>query len=164
MPEELIQQMLDVMPSKRLIIHEYRKHGTCSGLGPTEYFGVARQLYDQIKIPPRFQNPGGYLTLSPAEVESEFLAANPRLSADMISVACKGRNLGDLRICFGRDLKLQACGVNETQQKLCSSDKIVMPPVRQGAARNAGDRGDPNEDGGDEGNREENENQGEDRD
>ena len=163
-PEELIQQMLDVMPSKRLIIHEYRKHGTCSGLNPAEYFRVARQLYDQIKIPPRFQNPDGYLTLSPAEVESEFLTANPRLDASMISIACKGRNLGDLRICFGRDLKLQACGVNETQQKLCSADKVVMPPVRQGAARSGGNRDDPNQESGDEGNRDQNEDQGEDRD
>ena len=164
MPDELIQQMLDVMPSKRLIIHEYRKHGTCSGLNPAEYFRVARQLYDQIKIPPRFQNPDGYLTLSPTEVESEFLTANPRLDAGMISIACKGRNLGDLRICFSRDLKLQACGVNETQQKLCSADKVVMPPVRQGAARSGGNRDDPNQESGDEGNRDQNEDQGDDRD
>ncbi len=88
----------------------------------------------------------------------------------MISIACKGRNLGDLRICFGRDLKLQACGVNETQQKLCSSDKIVMPPVRLGSGKwrngNAGYQDDPNEAGGDDRNEDqnENENQGEDRD
>ena len=164
-PEELIRQMLDVMPSKRLIIHEYRKHGTCSGLSPNDYFRVARELYDQIKIPPRFQNPENYLTLSPAEVESEFLTVNPQLKPDMISIACKGRNLGDLRICFGRDLKLQACGVNETQQKLCASDKVVMPPVRQGARDGGGYRDDPNEAGGDDRNEDqnENENQGEDR-
>lgn len=135
-PEELIQQMLDVMPSKKLIIHEYRTHGTCSGLSPTDYFGVARRLYDEIKVPPRFQNPESYLTLSPADVEREFLSANSQLKPDMISIGCKGRNLGDLRICFGRDLKLQSCGVNETQEKLCSSDKIVMPPVRLGSRSN----------------------------
>jgi ribonuclease T2 len=146
-PEDLIRRMLDVMPSKRLIIHEYRKHGTCSGLNPNEYFQLARQLYDQIKIPPRFQNPERYLTLSPAEVESEFLTANPQLKPDMISIACKGRNLGDLRICFGRDLALQSCGVNETQQKLCSSGTIVMPPVRLGARGNGDD---PNEERGEE--------------
>jgi ribonuclease T2 len=156
--DDLIQQMLDVMPSKRLIIHEYRKHGTCSGLSPADYFRVARQLFDQIKIPPRFQNPESYLTLSPAEVESEFLTANRQLQPDMISIACKGRNLGDLRICFGRDLKLQSCGVNETQEKLCSSDKIVMPPVRSGASGNGGNRNERNQDPN------ENEDQGEDRD
>ena len=168
-PEELIRQMIDVMPSKRLIIHEYRAHGTCSGLSPNEYFRVARQLYDQIKIPPRFQNPESYLTLSPADVESEFLTANPQLRPDMISIGCKGRNLGDLRICFGRDLELRACGVNETQEKLCSSERIVMPPVRLGRRDNGGNgnggyRDDPNEAGGDDRNEDQNENQGEDRD
>jgi ribonuclease T2 len=157
-PEDLIRQMLDVMPSKRLIIHEYRKHGTCSGLSPADYFRVARQLFEQIKIPPRFQNPEGYLTLSPAEVESEFLTANRQLKPDMISIACKGRNLGDLRICFGRDLQLQSCGVNETQQKLCSSEKIVMPPVRQGSASNSGHGDDPNEANGEDRNQGQNDN------
>lgn len=134
-PEELITKMLDIMPSKRLIIHEYRKHGTCSGLTPEEYFRVSRQLFDQIKIPERFQNPQDYVTLSPGDVEKAFLEANPQIEPEMISVACKGRNLGDLRICFGRDLKLRDCGVNENQQKLCSSERIVMPPVRVGAYR-----------------------------
>ena len=36
-PEELIGEMLDIMPSRRLIIHQWRKHGTCSGLDPDDY-------------------------------------------------------------------------------------------------------------------------------
>ena len=47
-------RMLDIMPSKRLVFHEYRKHGTCSGLGVDGYFDLARRLYDKVKIPPRF--------------------------------------------------------------------------------------------------------------
>jgi ribonuclease T2 len=145
-PEEVIRQMIDVMPSKQLIIHEYRKHGTCAGLAPAEYFRVARQLFEEIKIPSRFQKPESYQTLSPAEVESEFLNANPALKPDMISIGCKGRNLGDLRICFGRDLRLQPCGANETQAKLCSSDTVVLPPVRSGARERSAEYGDdPNE-------------------
>ncbi|HEX6611374.1 MAG TPA: ribonuclease T, partial [Hyphomicrobiaceae bacterium] len=31
-PRPTIDRMLDIMPSPRLVIHEYRKHGTCSGL------------------------------------------------------------------------------------------------------------------------------------
>ncbi|NJM35072.1 MAG: ribonuclease T2 [Rhodomicrobium sp.] len=137
-PEQVIQQMLDVMPSKRLIIHQYRKHGTCSGLAPEDYFRVSRQAYDAIRIPARFQNPQDYVTLPPAEIESEFLKANPELKPDMISIDCKDRRLRELRICFTRDIKLRACGANERQDRLCSSDKIVMPPARAGAF---GDRG-----------------------
>ena len=43
--------MLDIMPSKRLIFHEYRKHGTCSGLGVDGYFDLARRLFESVKIP-----------------------------------------------------------------------------------------------------------------
>ena len=44
-PEAVAQRMLDIMPSKRLIFHEYRKHGTCSGLGVDGYFDLSRRLY-----------------------------------------------------------------------------------------------------------------------
>jgi ribonuclease T2 len=78
---------------------------------------------------------GEYLSVSPEEVEREFLKANPQLKADMISVDCKDRRLRELRICFTRDLKLKSCGVNETQQKLCSAEKLIMPPTRAAAWR-----------------------------
>ena len=45
-PDRVIREMRDIMPSKSLIIHEYRVHGTCSGFDPWQYFGVARELYD----------------------------------------------------------------------------------------------------------------------
>jgi hypothetical protein len=31
--------------------HEYRTHGTCSGLDPVQYFGVVRELYERVKVP-----------------------------------------------------------------------------------------------------------------
>ena len=31
-PQPVIDNVLDIMPSKGLVIHQYRKHGTCSGL------------------------------------------------------------------------------------------------------------------------------------
>ena len=138
-PDDLIRNMLDIMPSKRLIIHQYRKHGVCSGLSPEKYFAASRKAYDTIRIPERFQNVGDYLSVTPQEVEREFLEANPQLKADMISVDCKDRRLRELRICFTRDLQLTSCGVNEAQEKLCSADKLIMPPTRAAAWRNGSD-------------------------
>src|SRR5262245_38022754 len=37
-PGPVADRMLDIMPSKRLIFYEYRKHGTCSGLSVDAYF------------------------------------------------------------------------------------------------------------------------------
>ncbi len=138
-PDNVIRDMIDIMPSKRLIIYEYRKHGVCSGLDAESYFRISRRAYETITIPARFRTLQNYLTVSPEEIERAFLKANPALKPEMINIECKNRRLRELRICFSRDLKLRACGANDRQGRLCSARKIVMPPVRAAAWRN-GDR------------------------
>ncbi len=127
-PPRVIDEMADIMPSKGLIIHEYRTHGTCSGLDPAEYFAVARELYEQVRVPERFAS-AETGTLSPEEIERAFADANAWLKPEMMSVTCRGGRLLDLRICFGRDLFPRNCGVNEDQKRLCPAAKITIPPV-----------------------------------
>lgn len=129
-PNDVIDDMLDIMPSKRLIIHQYKAHGTCSGLDVEDYFSLTRKAYKAVEIPRRFKQLDDYLTISPAQIEKEFLDANPDLKPEMISIDCKSRRLRELRICFTKGMELRNCGPNEHQQRLCSSSKIVMPPVR----------------------------------
>jgi ribonuclease T2 len=124
--------MLDIMPSRGLVIHEYRAHGTCSGLTPAQYFATSRKLFDSIVIPERFRNPFEAQLASPADIRGEFLRANPKLQPDMIAVACggAGRGLKDVRICFSKEGNLRNCGENENQRKLCSADQVFIPPAR----------------------------------
>ncbi|HKQ55230.1 MAG TPA: ribonuclease T [Methyloceanibacter sp.] len=126
-PDGVIAAMRDIMPSKNLVIHEYRTHGTCSGLPPAEYFAVARALYARISVPAGFLAPGADLD-TPEEIERAFLDANPWLTPDMISITCRKANLLDVRVCFGRDLTPRACGANEDQGRLCPLPKIAVPP------------------------------------
>ncbi len=130
-PSKLIATMLDIMPARGLVIHQYKKHGTCSGLNPESYFNFARKAFETIKIPARYLQPQKPILISPREIENVFLKTNHNLTPDMISISC-GRNkrLREVRICFSKDLELRACGVNETQAKLCRLNRIVMPPVR----------------------------------
>jgi len=51
--QSVIDDMRDVMPNKNLVIHEYRAHGTCSDLAADQYFGLARDLYERVSIPPQ---------------------------------------------------------------------------------------------------------------
>lgn len=131
-PQAVIDDMRDIMPNKGLVIHEYRVHGTCSGLDPRQYFGISRALYERVAVPERFLAPGAETSLPAGEIEREFLAANPWLKPDMISIGCRGANLLDIRICFGRDLFPRACGSNEEQERLCSASAISVPPVAHG--------------------------------
>ena len=118
------------MPSKNLIIHEYRTHGTCSGLEPAQYFGFARDLYQRVSIPPRFSGVERGLDLTEAEIETEFLKSNAWLKPNMMVVSCRGQNLLDVRICFGRDLFPKPCGSNE-ERRVCRAGRINVPAARQ---------------------------------
>lgn len=126
-PQQVIDDMRDIMPSRNLVIHEYRTHGTCSGLDPAHYFEVARTLYDRVKLPASLVDSSGDRRRSPEEIESEFLAANSWLKPDMISIACRGANLLDVRVCFSPDLAPRSCGANEDQDRLCAAHDIDVP-------------------------------------
>ncbi|HRD76287.1 MAG TPA: ribonuclease T2 [Hyphomicrobiaceae bacterium] len=134
-PDALITRMLDIMPARGLVIHEYRKHGTCSGLSPEGYFETSRKLFSKVKIPDRFDEPAAAQFVSPAELIAAFVAANPGLKTESIAVQCSrpGDRLKEVRICFTRDGAYRACGNNENQSRLCSAARMYVPPVRPGA-------------------------------
>lgn len=132
-PRKIINSMLDIMPSKGLIIHEYKKHGTCSGYGPKGYYELARRLHDRIKIPARYSNAKNAIFVTPEQLTRDFLSANPGLKASNFAISCRGRQgrLREIRFCFARDGKLRDCGRNENRRKMCSARKIYMPPARR---------------------------------
>jgi ribonuclease T2 len=139
-PAPVAERMLDIMPSKRLVFHEYRKHGTCSGLGVDGYFDLARRLYEKVKVPRRFVGlTDDRFTIAPGELMREFLAANPDLKPDMIAVECggAGNRLKEVRVCFDKAGSFRSCGRNENQARLCSADRMYVPPVRAGGGSNA---------------------------
>jgi ribonuclease T2 len=127
-PEPLIRSSLDLMPARGLIVHEWREHGTCSGLSPQAYFETVRRARERISIPARFVRLDDYTMVSPAEVEKEFLAANPDLAPNMISVSCDNRHLREVHICMTKDLEFRAC--DEIDRRTCRTPRVVMPPVR----------------------------------
>lgn len=127
-PKKKAQAMLDIMPSMGLVFHEWKKHGTCSGLGPEGYLDLTRQAYARIKIPAVFKKLHKYITLQPKLVELAFQKDNPGLDDDMISVTCDKRRLREVRICMDKKLNFTACPALE--KRTCRAKKVVMPPVR----------------------------------
>ena len=135
--QSTIDRILDIMPSPRLAIHEYKKHGSCSGLEPEAYFALSRRLYGKIVVPPRFLNPPSAFFVSPDELKREFAAATPGLSPEMIGVVCDrghGDRLKEIRICMTRQGEFAPCGPNEAQGRLCRAERMFVPPVRARAA------------------------------
>ena len=133
-PNRVIDGMMDVMPSRGLIIHQYRKHGTCSGYGPADYFKASRLLYQRIAIPPRYRNPKAAQFVTPGELVRDFTAVNPKLQPAMISVICKRGNknqLREVRVCFDKKGLFRACSGRATRHQ-CARKKMYVPPIRLG--------------------------------
>ena len=130
LPEPLIRTFLDLMPARGLILHEWREHGTCSGLGPQAYFDAVRRARDRVAVPQSFVRLNTYMMVSPAEVEQAFLAANPGLAPSMISVTCDSRRMREVHICLTHDLEFRTC--HDVDRRACRTPRVVMPPVRGG--------------------------------
>lgn len=127
-PRDLTRSLHDIMPSSGLIRHQWRKHGSCTGLSQAEYFAVLRKARETVAIPSEFMRLDQYRTVAPAEVEARFLQSNAALSARGIAVTCDERYLREVRICMTRDLSFRAC--EEVDRRACRIAKAVMPPVR----------------------------------
>lgn len=138
-PQPVIDGMLDIMPARGLIIHEYRKHGTCSGMDADHYYGLARHIFTGIKIPDRYVNPFETQFVSPGELVDDLVRANPNLRPNMIAVSCggAGNRLREVRICVARNGTPRPCGSNENQRRMCSAEKMYVPPVRSNAPKSA---------------------------
>ena len=120
--------MLDLMPSPRLIFHEWDQHGTCSGLSAHGYFDTVRKARAVVKIPPDYLELDRPSTVSPGEVAEAFVKANPGLSRAAMAISCDGKRLTAVRVCLGRDLSFHDCA--EIARRTCRVGKIAMPAVR----------------------------------
>lgn len=127
-PRQITNALNDIMPSAGLIRHQWRKHGTCSGLNQHEYFSTLRQAFDKIIIPPSLKNVNSTRRVDPALVEKAFIAANPSMKADGISVTCKKNYLQEVRICMTKSLQLRSCAA--VDRAACRSRSITLPAIR----------------------------------
>jgi ribonuclease T2 len=99
-----------LFPSPKLIEHEWQHHGTCSGMDALEYFRTGDRAVAVVQVPAALQAPRTTLSMSAAQIHAAFRAANPRMPADGMMVACRGAELAEVRVCLSRTLELRSCG------------------------------------------------------
>ncbi|MNL60016.1 hypothetical protein D3C87_1837910 [compost metagenome] len=61
-------------------------------------------------------------------VEKAFIAANPDMKPDGVSVSCTSNYLQEVRICMTRELKFRAC--EQINTNACRSRSVMMPAAR----------------------------------
>ncbi len=123
---DIVQRAMELIPGEGLIQHEWRDHGTCSGLSSAAYFDTIRRAYQAVTIPAEYKQLSRRVDASPRDIEAKFAAANPRFK-DSLRVACSGGELSEVRVCMGKDLSPRACGVHDSE---CPAQRIGMLPVQ----------------------------------
>lgn len=125
--KDWMERMLPLMPSRNLIQHEWRTHGVCSGLSMDEYFMTVERADRRIVIPQAYREPKDYINTTPDEIQRNFLAENPGLTADKIALQCQGRFLKEVRICYDKNFQFRSCGSDVEDR---CRDQIVLRPTR----------------------------------
>jgi ribonuclease T2 len=119
---------LMVFPTRKLLEHEWTKHGTCSGLGASAYLELADKAVSAVRIPEKLQPLSTSYYFQAQEIARLFRQSNPGIPANGIAIICKGPELSEVRVCMGKDLAFAACGKGVKNQ--CRSADIRVPAVR----------------------------------
>jgi ribonuclease T2 len=124
--QDIVQQILGIIPTESLIQHEWRDHGTCSGLSAAAYFDLVRRAYQKVAIPSDLKQLSQTLNTSPAEMDGKFASANPQFRGSF-RTACSGGELTEVRMCMAKDLSPRACSASDRD---CTAATMTMLPVR----------------------------------
>ncbi|MDE4132594.1 ribonuclease T2 [Phaeobacter sp. QD34_3] len=121
-------EMADIMGSPGLAWHQWKKHGSCSGLSSTQYFALSREAYAQVTRPAIFRKLDKTVKLPASLVEEAFLKENPQLSRDSLTITCRDGHIQEARICLSRSLDPVPCGRDVIRD--CTLKDALFAPVR----------------------------------
>ncbi|MEM8730606.1 MAG: ribonuclease T2 [Pseudomonadota bacterium] len=124
----LTDGMADIMGSSGLAWHQWKKHGTCSGLTAEDYFRLSRLAYDRVSRPAVFRKLDDAVRLPASVVEEAFLKDNPGLSPDMLTVTCRDGYVQEVRVCLTRGMEPRVCGRDARRD--CTLEDALFTPLR----------------------------------
>lgn len=126
-PRRLTSAMADIMGTSGLAWYQWKKHGVCSGLSARAYYELSRRAYESVTRPPVFRKLERAVTLPASVVEDAFIAANPQLAPDMITITCKQGHIQEARICLSKALDPVPCGRDVIRD--CSMKDAMFQPI-----------------------------------
>lgn len=119
--------MADIMGTSGLAWHQWKKHGTCTGLSASGYYALSREAYGRITRPAVFRKLDQSVKLPANVVEQAFLRDNPEIEPDGLTVTCRDGHIQEVRICLSRDLAPVPCGQDVVRD--CTLSDALFHPV-----------------------------------
>jgi ribonuclease T2 len=117
-------QYSDIYPEPGLLQHEWKTHGTCSGLSPDDYFSSARKAFRSVVIPTKLSSLTSQISMPPAQIVSLFTASNPQIPQAGFAVSCGNNYLTAVEVCLDKSLRPTAC----SSVRSCRANTVRIPP------------------------------------
>ena len=134
MPDDLIDEFPGLYPSISLYDHEWKKHGTCTGLDAEGYFLLSKNLKESVVIPAEYDSPEEPFRTDADGLKEAFAQVNPEFSTDALAVYCSGsgRFLKELFVCFSKDGQTTGCSaeVLSKASKSCGQPDFLVRNTR----------------------------------
>jgi ribonuclease T2 len=124
LPRSIVAGIGDLM-SPGLAEYQWKKHGVCVGVRPERYFDLVRRAYQAVDIPDEYEPLRTEVETTPADVEQDFIVANPGLSERGIAVSCNRAGAVEVRICLTKRLDFRRCA--EVDAGACRARTITLP-------------------------------------
>lgn len=99
----------DLYPDQGLLVHEWRTHGTCSGLSADAFFATVRTARKLVKIPPRLANLSAQTSMTPDDIVGLFAESNPGIPRASLAVSCGHNYLTAVEVCLDKSLQPVPC-------------------------------------------------------
>lgn len=134
-PASLIRSFPELYPSETLALHEWQKHGTCSGLSPRSYLTLSQKLKASVVMPNALQNLTKPLRVTSVQLSDSIHTFNPKISKNAIAFSCAGagRFLQEIYVCFDKKGSAStACGVDIQQRSRlsCGRPNFLIRNIR----------------------------------
>ena len=114
----------DIYPDPGLLIHEWRTHGTCSGLSPDAFFTLARNAFHSVAIPSALSQLDHQISMPPGQILDLFTAANPSIPRSSLALSCGNNYLTAIEVCLNKNAQPTACG----PVRSCRANTVRIPP------------------------------------
>jgi ribonuclease T2 len=108
LPPAVVKRNFCMMPSTKMMAHEWAKHGTCMTRRPETYFRVSRIMFDAVRFPDMDRLSRKPLTAG--QFRNAFAAANDGVMPEMVRLKVNARGwLQEVRLCLGGNFRPQRC-------------------------------------------------------
>lgn len=123
--EHTARRLEPLVPDRGLVFHQWKKHGSCSGLSPGAYFTTLEKARASIQVPDAFLAAAADRRVRRVDLEQAFVALNPGMTAQAITFHCSSGRLREVRVCMDLELGLRACGAD--LREACGRELVVRP-------------------------------------